>query len=119
MNDSLKANDDVIGDVPKPTNVSDYPPPKVMSVENVSTLEKDDEVLEEILFEDECTTAGVLPIQTSLTIFHKPSSSKAHFHFGLTSSSEASDENFEPKHNDVVPPPLETAPKDHQSCPSQ
>ncbi|CAI9282248.1 unnamed protein product [Lactuca saligna] len=53
------------------------------------------------------------------TFFRKPSSSKAYFHFGITPSSEAFDENVAPKHDDVVAPPPEITPECHQASPTQ
>lgn len=52
-----------------------------------------------------------------LNIFHKISSSKAQFNFRLSSSSEASDENFESEQNDVVPPLAKNTSEVHQDSP--
>ncbi|CAI9278437.1 unnamed protein product [Lactuca saligna] len=79
----------------------------------------DDELLEEIIFEDESIFIGVLPIGTSINIFQKPSTSKAHFHLGFTSSLEASGENVAFEKNDVVPHPPEKTPICHQDSPTQ
>lgn len=54
---------------PSKNNVSDHLPLKVLSVEDVSTPDNDDEVSKEILFEDDNTFVGVLPVLTSLNIF--------------------------------------------------
>ncbi|CAI9296547.1 unnamed protein product [Lactuca saligna] len=115
MNDPPQDNVVAIGDVLKPTNISNDPPSKFVSVVNVPYPTADDEVLEEIQFEDDNTIFGFLPLRTSLNIFQKPSSSKANFYFRISSSSEASDENVEPKQNNVVPPPLENTSEGHQN----
>lgn len=107
MNDPPQDNVVDIGDIPEPTNILDNPPPRFVSVVDVSSPISDDEVSEEILFEDESTTVGVLPIRTSLFLIQKSSSSKAHFPFRISSSLESSDDNDEPKENDVVLPPME------------
>lgn len=86
-----QANDDVIEDVPEQTNVADDTPLNVVSDKDVSTPDNDDGVFEEIIFEDNDTFFRILRLRKSLNIFQNTSSSKSHFHFGLTSSSEASD----------------------------
>lgn len=45
------------GDVLESTNISDDSPPKFVSVADVSSHVADDDVFEEILFEDESTMA--------------------------------------------------------------
>lgn len=116
---STQSNDDVIGDAPEQTNVSDDPPPKVMSVKDVPSPDNDDEVLEEIIFEDESTYVVFFLVAPRSKIFRSLLPCKAHLHFGLTSSLEASDENVAPEHNDNVPPPPEVTPKGHQDSHTQ
>ncbi|CAI9278181.1 unnamed protein product [Lactuca saligna] len=80
------------GDVPEPNNILDDSPPKFVNVADVSSLVANDE---------------------------NPSSSKACFHFGLSSSLEASDENNDLELNDVPPPPPKNSLEGHQYTPSQ
>lgn len=87
MNDPPQDNDAAIGDVPEPTNISDDPPSMFVNAVDVPSPVAHDEVSEEILLEDNNTATSVILIHTSLNIFQKPSSSKARFHLGLSSSS--------------------------------
>ncbi|CAI9289991.1 unnamed protein product [Lactuca saligna] len=119
MNDPLQDNVVAIRDDHEPTNMSCDPPSNIVSVVDIPSPDVDDEALEEIMFEDDNTTVGVLPIRTSLNIFQNPSSSKAYFHFELFSYLKASYENVEPEKNDFDHPPPENTSKGHQDSPPQ
>ncbi|CAI9272491.1 unnamed protein product [Lactuca saligna] len=101
------------------TDILDDPPPKFVSVAYVSSPVVDDEDSEEVVFEDDNTIVGVIHIPSLLNIFYKPSSFKAQFNFRVSSSSEASDENFEYEQNYVVPPPAENTLEVHQDSPTR
>ncbi|CAI9289390.1 unnamed protein product [Lactuca saligna] len=58
------------------------------------------------MFEDDKTTVGAIPISTAFNLLQKPSSSKKHFDFGLSSSSEVfkEEENLEGNKHYSPPP---------------
>lgn len=79
----------VKGDVPDSTNISDDPPSMFFSNGDVSSPIVEDDLSKEIMFKDDNTTIGVIPVlvPTSFDICQKRSTSKSNFHFGLSSSS--------------------------------
>ncbi|CAI9279866.1 unnamed protein product [Lactuca saligna] len=96
VNDPPHDNVVAKGHVLESTNISDDHAPNFMSVLDVSSH----------VVNDGNTIVGVIPFPTPFNIFHKPSSSRARFHFGLSSSSKAFDENVDLYKNKVTTPPL-------------
>lgn len=68
MNGPLQDNVATIGDVPEPTYISDDPPLKFMIVAGVPSPVFDDEVSEEIMFEDD-STSRIAPHSTFFISF--------------------------------------------------
>lgn len=118
MNNHPQDNVATIGNVREPTNISSDPPPNFMSVVDDCSPVADNQVSEKIMIKDDMTSVRVIPILTSLNIFQKPSSSKAHFYFRLYLSSEASNEKANPYQNDVVPPTPKNTSEGHQDSPT-
>lgn len=72
MDDPPQNDDATKGDVPCSTNFSDVPPPKFVSADNVPSPNVDDDLSEEIMFEDDNTTIGVISVSTAFNITQKP-----------------------------------------------
>lgn len=87
MIDSPQENVAAKRDVPKPNNILDDSRPKFVNVVDVSSPNANDEFSKEIIFKYEGTTIRAIVVPSSFSIFQKPSSSKARFHLGLSSSS--------------------------------
>ncbi|CAI9284994.1 unnamed protein product [Lactuca saligna] len=86
------------GDVPDPTYVSNDPRPTFTS-KNDRKRPTDEDVSDDVMFEDDNTIVGVTPILTSFNMLQKPSSSKPTYDFGLFSSSEESEEREDAEAN--------------------
>ncbi|CAI9265625.1 unnamed protein product [Lactuca saligna] len=79
------------GDVPDSTNVSDDPPPNFTCKEALNHP-IDDDLSNEVMFEDNNTKIIAISIPSSFNFLYKPSSSKLFYNFGLSLSSEESKE---------------------------
>lgn len=120
VNDSPRNDVSAKGDVADPTNVLDEPPPDFVNADGVSLHIAQDDLNEVIIFNDDKTNVGVIIVPSSFNIFQKPSSSNAFFfHFGIFSSSKASNENEDLKRNEITPLYPETTLQGHQEIPTQ
>lgn len=88
---------DVAKDVPVSTPISDDP-----------KLDDEEDHFKEIMFEEDNKTVGVIPIPSTFNMLQKPSSSKAHFDFGLSSSSDEMEGKDDQDGNNNTSPCLET-----------
>lgn len=74
------------GVVANSKNASDNPP--TFTSEEVPKPDVKDDISDEIMFEDDNTIDGVIPVPTTFNLLQKPSSSRPCFNFGLSSSPE-------------------------------
>ena len=82
-------------------------PPTFTSVE-VHEPNVEEDLSDEIMFEDDNTSVGVVLIPTAFNLLQKSSSSKPHYDFGLSSSSEELEEENIEGNKHLSPPPEDT-----------
>ncbi|CAI9292312.1 unnamed protein product [Lactuca saligna] len=87
---SKQAKQTATGDVPDPIIVSNDPPLKFLSEETPKP--PDEEQYEDVMFDDDRTSVGAIPILTTFKSLEKPSSSKPAYDFNLFSSPSKEEE---------------------------
>lgn len=104
-------------EVPNITFVFDDPPLKIYSTKDVhvcififETPKPDDEedISNKIMFGDDNKTIWAITVPSTFNMLQKPSSSKAHFDFGLSSSSNEMEGEDNQGENNTTSPRLET-----------
>lgn len=116
-------------EVPTPNLSVDDPPRNKDSDAKETSMSKpifeapkpydDEDLFDEIMFKDDNTTVCAILVRSSLSMLQKSSSSKAHFDFGHSSSSDESEENEIQGGNKITYPCLETPIDGDQENPKQ